>query len=500
MARLRFPSGIYRRMSFIGLTACLLAALMWWMWSMWWSLRSSDHYGVFTGNVTGTDPLALGRCPPLRPAEIQSQLPKNPLDWNAYDWDITYPKPVQTSDWINLLNRHAILQEEMCSGKRPLSALVLTCRQPCYAMGEGLNAFMTGYALAVVTERAYFINSPSHFPVETYFDLAEQESLLPGEKGTINWHVTDCQPLASRFELARKMGKDILPAPDAASHIPGIISPIIDARFNCEVLKQLAINTSLTEVLRNGNNLGVDCAMPIVNAFNKKHGFEAIGAKNHEPLFRSVFRRLFRFKQDTVVAVERYLRENHICLDRTVCFHVRTGAFFSDKVAKFKPDIKMKEFASCAMAVEKRVPRPGSYAGFSAAVPWILVSDKPAVSKSLLEAARELQPGRKRVLVDTEHAGIGPVRLLMESNMGGAGDNAKTRAQAVERILFDLYLLSQCQFLIAGQSGFAGMGELLGADWSQKKVFVAGLRMKGGRSDAEYVNGPCRRHPPASGQ
>ena len=415
-----------------------------------------------------------------------------------YNWDMDYPKPLIPSDWTNLLNKHTIIQMEMCNGKRPLSALVVTCRQPCYAMAEGLNAFMTAYSLAVVTGRAFFINSPSHFPVETYFNLANKESLLPGETGTINWHMNDCEPLMKRFALAKSKGKDILPAADAASPIPAIISPILDARFNCDIMKKLAVNTSLPEVLRVGNNLVVDCAVSFINVYNKRHGMEEVGKKEHEPLFRSVFRRLFSFKPGTVSAVNKYFTENHVSLDRTVCFHVRTGAFAADRNAKFQPNLNMSDFVSCALAVEKRLPQAGSNALGS--IPWILVSDKPTVSESLLRSAQTLSPGRKQVLLDTEHAGVGPVRLLMESNSVGSNDDAKLRAQAVERILFDLYLMSRCRFLIAGQSGFAAMAEMLGADWSHKKVFAAGQRMRGYHPAAAYLNGPCRRHPPTSGQ
>eukprot|EP00117_Sycon_ciliatum_P010381 scpid88851/ scgid12299/ len=196
-------------------------------------------------------PSVATSTPPPAPVPTAAAVPNQSRpDWDVYNWDMDYPKPVIPSDWTNLLNKHTMLQREMCSRKRPLSALVVTCRQPCYAMAEGLNAFMTAYSLAVVTGRAFFINSPSHFPVETYFNLANKESLLPGETGTTDWHMNDCEPLMKRFALAKSKGKDILPAADAASPIPAIISPIIETRFNCDIMKQLAVKTSLPEVLR----------------------------------------------------------------------------------------------------------------------------------------------------------------------------------------------------------------------------------------------------------
>ena len=443
----------------------------------------------------GSSPVLTG-VPAVEAAPAKADLARS-ADWE-YNWDIDYPKPVFPPDWVDLLNQHATMQQEMCSGKRPLSALVVTCQQPCYAMAEGLNAFMTAFSLAVVTGRAFFINSPAHFPVETYFDLASEESLLPGERGAINWHVNDCKPLALRFTLAKVMGKDLLPASGPGSHISAIISPIIDARFNCGIMKELATNITFPEVLRVSNNLVFDCAVSLVNAYNKKHGRGEVEKQKHEPMFRSIFRRLFSFKPDTIGAVNTYLAEKNVSLDRNVCFHVRTGAFAADRDAKFKPNLNMSEFVSCALAVEKRLPTGGSSA--PGPISWMLVSDKPAVSESLLQSAELLSPGRKHVLHDTEHAGIGPVRLLMESNSAGDQDDAQTRARAVKRILFDLYLMSQCRFLIAGQSGFAAMGELLGADWSRKKVFAAGERMRKGHPDAAYVNGPCRRHRPNSDQ
>eukprot|EP00117_Sycon_ciliatum_P034605 scpid65838/ scgid26381/ len=411
-------------------------------------------------------------------------------DWDVYNWDTTYPKPVVPSDWTDLLNRHARIQIDMCSGKIPLSAVVLTCHQPCYAMGEGLNGFMATYLLAVVTGRAYFMNSPSHFPVETYFDLAKKEYLLRGEVGTINWHMNECPPLMKRFALAKSKGKDILPVPDSTSPIPAIISPVINA-IQCQVLQELAINRSLPEVLRVGNVHDEGCALSFVNPYNRKHHLEEIGKTGHEPVYRSVFRRLFSFRQDTVNAVDKYLKENDVSLSRAVCFHVRTGAFLADKVAKFQPNLKMEEFASCAFAAEKRLPQGGK----TGATPWILVSDKPDISKSLLDAAKALSPNRKHILIDTERAGIGPVHLLMESNEAGNSDDA-TRKRAAKRILFDLYLLSQCQSLVVGQSGFAAMAAMLGPDWSHKKAFAVGKRMRGSAPAAAYVNGPCRRFAP----
>eukprot|EP00117_Sycon_ciliatum_P017558 scpid85867/ scgid16505/ len=215
---------------------------------------SSEAVATITPGVVS--PIVKTAAPPP-PATVAPQVvteapaaPNQSRDWDMYNWVIDYPKPLIPSDWTNLLNKHTMLQIEMCSGKRPLSALVVTCRQPCYAMAEGLNAFMTAYSLAVVTGRAFFINSPSHFPVETYFNLANKESLLPGETGTTDWHMNDCEPLMKRFALAKSKGKDILPAADAASPIPAIISPIIETRFNCDIMKQLAVKTSLPEVLR----------------------------------------------------------------------------------------------------------------------------------------------------------------------------------------------------------------------------------------------------------
>eukprot|EP00117_Sycon_ciliatum_P047630 scpid53506/ scgid34009/ len=488
-------------------------------WRTTLQLSTTSHLGVlcflvgllifyFVGTIIRLA-LSLPAAMNNEPTESLDWKTKNELDsWKrddqkypihpAYNWDITLPEPIKSSDWINLLNKHSRLQQEICSSRRPLSAVVFYCQRPCLGIADGIRGFLVAYALAVITNRAFLINSPNHFPVESYLDLAKNVSLLPGEIGTVNWHVESCLPAAKGVFFAENMEQDL----QVESPIPGVISKIVNAGqtvdTDCQILQQLAVSEHLPDILLLNTNHHSECALSFINDYNKRHSLEEISPSRHEPIFRTLFRRLFSFSQDTLRTVDKDIKTNHVDLNTCVCVHVNTCTASTDTAGSFTVRRDIGELVQCASAVQELL-RPNL--DYSKPIHWLVVSNNASTSQMIFELSEEAAPNGKQIIIDIDRSTMGPARHLMET-YSPETETDNHQEGITKCVLSDLYLLSSCKYLVTGAgSDVAGLGALLGGDWSHKKVFRVDTDLRVDMSLASYARrNSCRRVLPTSPQ
>lgn len=93
------------------------------------------------------------------------------------------------TDWHQLFAAWEFNQRAALRGDTAVKIIVWRCRQLCGGLGDRQRGILTSFALALVTDRAFFIDSENPVPLQHYFRVANPDlhwtfdnSLLEGRK------------------------------------------------------------------------------------------------------------------------------------------------------------------------------------------------------------------------------------------------------------------------------------------------------------------------------
>jgi len=292
------------------------------------------------------------------------------------------------------------------------------------------------YLIAVVTERAFFIHAPEwvqferYFPTKFNFRLGKCTALADSGKN----FTAEVEKVAVRFDMSDD--------------------------FQCKSARLSNFLNSSQEVIAFNSNQNDYCFQKV---------FQAAGyarRRGEESFHRVLFEALFDFPGPKLnLRMENFLNMHNIDLDKSLCLYVRSGAFhkqaYADSGCFYK---NIDDNWRCAAVAEQAWLPLSKFTNIT----WVMLGDSDlhkAMATEYLESCSNSDgiflgnANRRRRIVDTGDLGG-------LANIGEGGKSLST----LDRVFFDLHLMSRCRFLVASLSGYSGLAIQLHFNMAERKV------------------------------
>ena len=361
--------------------------------------------------------------------------------------------PNRSQELHAALLEHRKLQTDICEGRKSPRLMVFSCKPgKCPGLADGVRGITLAYVLAVITKRAFAIHAPTWVPLEEFF------------------------PAAFPFQLEQCEVFDN--AETKQEIMANVITYTIPKDPDCNKWEKFGFLSSPGKVVAIFSNQASECGYALL-----RHAGINIDERVHQSLARIVFELLFNFPMNNLRRrVDSFLESNSIFLDRTVCIHVRSGSFTAkfDGFCHFQRNID--DVWRCARAMELSTEELRR----QSEITWLVTGDndlhKPMAEDYLRSCA----------VNDALFAGQRKNRVVVSTADFGSLNHARVENQPksnLERVFFDLHLMSQCPYLVASYSGFSGLAAALNLDWAQRKFFRVDRRER----PTQNMNEVCRR-------
>lgn len=323
---------------------------------------------------------------------------------------------------------HTEAQHIICRGVRRkyARALLFACpNQKCIGLLDGLRGVLFTYVLAVLTDRLFFVRTDLWMPLEKFLQP-------PKSWRSIDWMIESCavaqldEQRVFRSNLERSKAISFLRRDD-----PG-----------CGTIFSVLRNRRQVVTMLTDQDLG--CA----NRFLTSQGYEVLGRKQRS-VYTMAFSQIFRFSDSLMERARLFAMRERWRSSRSICIHVRSGSFQQD--ARDAGHRNLVDFWRCARLLEKSVGLDRR-----SDVTWMVFGDNDSHAVHAQRFLSKECPNRRRVLT-TQFLGAKPQH-----------DRSANESE-LERIFFDMLMLSKCDYIVGSKSQFVTFAASLGM---QTKIFL----------------------------
>lgn len=305
-----------------------------------------------------------------------------------------YAPSVEHPKFSRMMEDQERLQEMMCKGQKSMNAIIFTCEGPSCpgASPHGMEGLLLSYLLAVLTKRAFLVNTPNWMKLDDYLYPVLKTDKNKWRESGVDWRISKCKGALKRAEELKKV----------------LYSPV-DLRLphgvGCPLAKRL---------------LSEEVSLIAVMAEDKQQrcGYEVLKAANvdmpkwrFEPIYSLIFRKRFKFSKEIRQGAETFMSDHKVELNhKTICFNVETRTLLGRSPGAMHRNIE--DFWRCGRWLERGAKAASEmHSADFVRVPsnlseytWLVTADRDDVSDSSL---RWLQRrGFYRRVVSTVSAGF----------------------------------------------------------------------------------------------
>lgn len=333
------------------------------------------------------------------------------------------------------LEVHSALQHKMCrrqQGFQAVRALVFSCPQKgCMNLETGVRGILLAYLLAVMTNRAFFIRTESWMNFHSHLQVSASWK-------SIDWRISGCS-------WAQMTGENRLRTMLQKSR-PLNYMKVRDMRCD-RIMQFFRMRPNILGIVTDQDTA---CLRKILmkGGFDLTHG-------SYESPYTLAYPRLFSFS-DSVLNGEFQLQQEHGWdPSNSICIHVRTGAFPSDKRGTGHRNVE--DFWQCARMLEHAVGLDKH-----SEVTWLVVSDDDRIPRQA-EAflTRECCSSCRHAVLSSGHVGHSPPQHHTDAS-----------AEGMERLFLDVRLLSRCRYSVLSKSSFGAMAASINPGSSDSKHHI----------------------------
>ena len=362
-----------------------------------------------------------GGCPMRRPEEDGSSLA---LLGRRLSVSVVH------NELLEKLDLHTALQHMMCrkqAGFQAVRALVFACQlRNCFNFTTGLRGVLLAYLLAVMTNRAFFIRA------ETWMNFHSHLQVSPSWRA-IDWQIDGCT--WARMKDEKKLHSTLWNS--------RILSYVTQRDPSCDrILNYFKMPPNILGIMTDQD---VNCGYKVLAKGNLE-----VSRVVHRSPYSMAFSRLFSFSDEVLHSEYRLQKEYDWQPEKSICLHVRTGAFPNQDTAG-NGHRNVADFWQCARALEQAVGLDTQNG-----VSWLVISDSDQTHHS---AEKYLDgecrgPGQRVVLSPS----------LVVNDAATPQHDRNANADGAKRMFLDMRLLSQCQYTVLSKSAFGTMAASIISD------------------------------------
>ena len=356
-----------------------------------------------------------------------------------------YAPELQNDDMKKKIAAQEQQQLMMCNGEKSLRAFVYTCDgKDCPGSStEGLEGLLMTYLMAVLTKRAFLVNTPAWYKLDEYL-VPNVKMAKKGRKSYIKsgieWRIDACGDASSKKALKKALAEPV------ELRIPH--------KEKCPEVHAM-LEEELAFIALRAEDYKQECAYHMLESIKLR-----MPKWRFEPIYSRLFQHLFHFSLSVRKSGAEFMKRNNYQIDHaTICFHVETRSIPGRTGgAKHR---NVDDFWRCGRWIERGADQGNEmHSDEYVKVPknhtdyvWVIKADNEAVAESAAAWMRRRNIYR---------------RVISTVEAGYIEDSHDTRALQLQHLFTEVYLLSKCRRFVGSNSARSMMAASLYPNWIEK--------------------------------